>query len=199
LKNLGKFIRFSVLVVETSLKPDIFSVTMEFPPEVFEVYSNAEFETAAARLPGPATMELLVQARDNGRCMDHFRIALGGSSLLEASVPLNRVFNAPSLKDYKLRFQFWARDIRIRRNMSTSTWSDAYAALASRDLEVTKNKEEVEAETILEELNKMADPASRGGAFRYAVVVGPDQRLYLELVGLPCSAAGLAGKPAFVG
>ena len=63
---------------------------MEFLPDVYEVYPNADFETAAARLPGAATMELLVQARDNGRCMDHFRIALGGSSLLETSVPLNR-------------------------------------------------------------------------------------------------------------
>jgi len=101
--------------------------TMEFPPDSFEVFPAEDFETASARGGGKAAVDLFLQARANGRCIDHFRLVLGGSSILEANVPLTRVFNAPSLSDYKLQFQFWARDVKIRRNMTTSVWSDAYA------------------------------------------------------------------------
>ncbi len=114
---------------------------MEFPPDSFEVFPAEDFETASARGGGKAAVDLFLQARANGRCIDHFRLVLGGSSILEANVPLTRVFNAPSLSDYKLQFQFWARDVKIRRNMTTSVWSDAYATLASRNITAWKGEE----------------------------------------------------------
>jgi len=185
--------------VETYSRTIFEYFTMEFPPDSFEVFPAEDFETASARGGGKAAVDLFLQARANGRCIDHFRLVLGGSSILEANVPLTRVFNAPSLSDYKLQFQFWARDVKIRRNMTTSVWSDAYATLASRNITAWKGEEEIDNGQILEELKRLEDPASRVGAFRHAVVAGPDQKLYLELVSMPGTAATLASKPAYVG
>ena len=67
------------------------------------------------------------------------------------------------------------------------------------DLEITKGKEDEEAGTTLAKFSKLTDPATRGGAFKHANVDGTVQKLYLEPVGLPCPAAGLASKSAFDG
>jgi hypothetical protein len=50
---------------------------MEFPPETYDVFEADQFETARARLTGDAVMEVMLQMRPNGRCLDHYRIALG--------------------------------------------------------------------------------------------------------------------------
>jgi hypothetical protein len=50
---------------------------MEFPPE-WNVVSAEQFATAQPRAAGILGMELLVQARPNGRMLDHFRMSLGG-------------------------------------------------------------------------------------------------------------------------
>ncbi len=49
---------------------------MEFPPESNDVFDSEQFETARARLAGDAVMEVMLQMRPNGRCLDHYRIAL---------------------------------------------------------------------------------------------------------------------------
>ena len=172
---------------------------MEFPPETLEVLPLGEFETAGTRQPGIASMELQVQARSDGRCVDHFKVALGGSGLLQASMPLNRMFNAPTLRDYKLQYQFWAKDVRIRRNMCTSAWADTYAKIAEREMTVMREEEEIDNAEVLRLLDSLEDPASRAGAYRFGVVAGPDQKMYLELVALPSSAANIASKPTLVG
>jgi hypothetical protein len=48
---------------------------MEFPAE-WAVFQADEFDTDAPRSHGKAVMELMIQARPNGRLLDHFRIAL---------------------------------------------------------------------------------------------------------------------------
>jgi hypothetical protein len=172
---------------------------MEFPPDTLELLPAHEFETAGTRQPGKAAMELQVQARPNGRCVDHFKIALGGSGLLQASVPMNRIFSASVLGDYKMQFQFWGRDIKIRRNMCTSTWADAYAKLAAREVTVVKDEAEVEIADVLQLLDGLDDPAGRAGAYRFGVVAGHDKKMHLEMVALPASAATISSKPTLVG
>ncbi len=54
---------------------------MEFPPETYDVFDSDLFETARARLTGDAVMEVMLQMRPNGRCLDHYRIALDGTVL----------------------------------------------------------------------------------------------------------------------
>jgi hypothetical protein len=50
-------------------------IIMEFPPESYDVFDAEQFETARARLAGDAVMEVMLQMRPNGRCLDHYRIA----------------------------------------------------------------------------------------------------------------------------
>jgi hypothetical protein len=68
---------------------------MEFPPKAWDVFPAEQFDTASPRDPGKLGMELLVQMRDNGRIQDHFRIALGGTKLLKALLPMRDIFVVP--------------------------------------------------------------------------------------------------------
>ncbi len=70
---------------------------------------------ARAGLTGDAVMKVMLQMRPNGRCLDHYRIALDGT-VLETQV----VFRAPVLAKYRLTYQVWPRDLKIRRNMTTT-------------------------------------------------------------------------------
>ena len=69
---------------------------MEFPPESYDVFDSDLFETARARLAGDAVMEVMLQMRPNGRCLDHYRIALDGT-VLETQVNAMSVFRSPVL------------------------------------------------------------------------------------------------------
>jgi hypothetical protein len=50
---------------------------MEFPSDR-AVFHTDMFGTAAPRSHGETIMELMMQARPNGRLLDHFRVATGG-------------------------------------------------------------------------------------------------------------------------
>ena len=93
---------------------------MEFPKAPWFVFPASEFETAPVRLPGEYTMELMVQIRPSGRIADHWRIATGGSNILEAIMDLYAVVPAAvsaRLPKWKLFLQQWPADVAIRRNM----------------------------------------------------------------------------------
>ncbi len=47
---------------------------MKFPP--YDVFEADQFETAGVGLAGDAVMEVMQQMGPNGRCLDHYRIAL---------------------------------------------------------------------------------------------------------------------------
>ena len=55
---------------------------MEFPLETYDVFEADQFESARARLAGEAVMEVMLQMRPNGRCLDRYRIALDGTVLV---------------------------------------------------------------------------------------------------------------------
>jgi hypothetical protein len=59
--------------------------------------------------------------------------------------------------------------------------------------------DEVAQDVVLEELESIQDGQIKDAAIRYAVVIGPDQRMALEVQSLPASANILNGKPSFVG
>ena len=66
---------------------------MEFPPASWDVFPAADFETTGPRDPGELGVELMVQARANGRLLDHFRITVGGTSLITTKFNLASVMN----------------------------------------------------------------------------------------------------------
>ena len=63
---------------------------MEFPPE-WNILPAEDFEIAVPRDPGEIGVDLMAQIRNNGRILNHFRLVLGGSKLLEAAVPLKNI------------------------------------------------------------------------------------------------------------
>ncbi len=112
---------------------------MEFPPETYDLFEAEQFETARARLTGDAVMEVMLQMRPNGRCLDHYRIALDGT-VLETQVVATSVFRAPVLAKYRLTYQAWPRDLRIRRNMTTTAWVDSYIAITANNIQVSTDE-----------------------------------------------------------
>jgi hypothetical protein len=52
---------------------------MEFPPGTYDVFEADQFKTVFARLTGDAVMVVMLQMQPNGRCLDHYRIALDGT------------------------------------------------------------------------------------------------------------------------
>ncbi len=103
---------------------------MEFPGDI-NVFDAINFETAVPRSTGRTTVELLVQARPTGRIADHYRLAMGGSALLEAKPVLSSIFPDPKLDGFLMVYQFWCKDVVIRRNMTTSRWMDCLTLITA--------------------------------------------------------------------
>jgi hypothetical protein len=172
---------------------------MEFPTE-WAVHALTDFETAEARTTGPAGMELMVQARPNGRLLDHFRIATGGTSILEASVQLSDIIPSPNLNKWKMKYQFWARDTAIRRNMTTSAWKDVYSLIRENETRIEDDDgDEISTEEVLTELDNLPPSRSKSAVIRFATVIGEDQRMMLEMQSLPVALGTINGKPTFRG
>jgi hypothetical protein len=170
---------------------------MEFDPAAWDCFPAEEFNSAAPRAASALHMELLIQVRPNGRMLDHFRIGLGGTSIINASFPLASVFSFPAAKDWTAKYQIWPRDIDLRRNMATTGWKDLPTLVASRDILIISSETEelVTADVVTEAIQS----SKAGAAVRFAVIVGEDSTVSLQLQGLPASASILMGKPAFRG
>ena len=108
------------------------------------------FGTATPRNPGALGIELCAQVRPNGRILDHFRITLGGSRILDVDIPMASLLLVPRAANWRVKFQIWARDIDLRRNMTTSAWRDVKEMLAAREATVVDATDEtIPKETVL--------------------------------------------------
>jgi hypothetical protein len=168
---------------------------MDFPAN-WDFFPMADFCTAGPRNPGTLGVELLAQARPNGRVLDHFRVTLGGSRIIDVTAPMSALLLTPAASPWRFRYQRWPADIEIRRNMTSSGWLSVPTLLAARD--ATVEDEEgvaVPVETVL----TMIEEANTVASIRFAVVIGEDQRMQLMLQSLPGTAEALAGKPALRG
>jgi hypothetical protein len=95
---------------------------------------------------------------------------------------------------WQFRFQVWARDIKIIRNMVSTTWLNVRSQLAAKEAWIEEQMgAQVPGDAVLEELQ------DKHAAFRFAVVIGDSQNLELMLQALPASKETLTGKPAFRG
>ena len=168
---------------------------MEFPG-IWDIFPMADYTTATPRAPGQLGMEIHAQVRANGRILDHYRISLGGSRILDVNFALSSLLLVPRASNWRLNFQTWPRDVAIRRNMCTSLWLDVVGAIATRSATVTdENNVLVPTETVLEAL----DERGKQAAVRFAVAIGEDARMRLQLHALPASSDVLSGKPTFRG
>ena len=69
-------------------------------------------------------MELRAQVRPNGQIMDHFRLAVGGTQLLENSFITSELYANQAILDMTIKWDVWPRDVKIRRNLSMLEWLD---------------------------------------------------------------------------
>jgi hypothetical protein len=134
----------------------------------------------------------MAQVRPNGRILDHFRVTLGGSKILDISAPMASLFPG-SPASWKWRYQSWPRDVAIRRNMSSSLWLNAHFLIEAREAWVEINEAKLPTEQELEQLGEAK------AAIRFAVMIGDNLNMELNIQSLPASAESLMGKPAFRG
>jgi hypothetical protein len=69
---------------------------MEFPPEKL---TSSRLRERVWRVTPSCTLQVMLQMRPKGRCLDHYRIALDGM-MLETQVIATNVFCAPVLAKY---------------------------------------------------------------------------------------------------
>jgi hypothetical protein len=162
-------------------------------PHLWDILPAADFSTALPRAAGELGAEVLAQVRPNGRILDHYRVTLGGSKIVEVKAPMATMALAPAGSSWMFRHQVWAKDIQLMRNM-TSAWVNAHKLIQEKGAWVEDHEgNPVPEEQLLEIL------PGKTAAIRFSVVIGEDQNLELALQTLPAAAEVLMGKPAFRG
>ena len=172
---------------------------MEFPPAKWFIFPSLDFGTGTARSPGELGVELLLQVRPNGRAVDHWRLALGGTKIVEVDFYLSTVVPAAAaLPRWRLSWQTWAHEIQIRRNMSSSCWIDLLELLEANEIQLSDEKgEPVPQSAVVTALKSLAGKPVISAALRWGVCVSEAEKLELQLQVLPSSASSLGNKPIF--
>jgi hypothetical protein len=172
---------------------------MEFPTN-WVVFNLPDYDTEAPAITGDFTVELFAQLRNTGRILDGFRFVLDGAKALEAYVDLDRVIPVPELKGLQAFFQCWPRDIKIRRNMLTSSWVSITDGISGNDVDILdEGGAGVAAGTVLRILERLPGTGPTNASTRWAVMVGADNFLKLQLQGLPLVASALNNRSTFKG
>ncbi len=171
---------------------------MEFPPD-WNVEPYEDFDLAVATLANSdnaVAIELLAQLRPTGRILDNFRFAVNSQEMLDVELDFHQLLPTDSVKGYKLRYQYWPRDINIRRNLTTSTWTDVLDLVATNNITILDREgSRIPASEMRQILDELPDEGPEAAAIRWAVVVGEDGLLKLQLQSLPSDAATLNGRP----
>jgi hypothetical protein len=167
---------------------------MEFPP-TWRIFLDEDFEAAQPQIEGATTMELMVQVRHTGRMLNNFRIGLGGEARIKVDVDLGAMVPKDTFRGWRFRTQYWARDIKIRTNMTSSAWVDLEDVIAAKDGTIIDDGgAEIPGREVLRLLDELQeDPKT--AAFRWVVAVGEDNMMKLQLQSLPGPAVLIAGKP----
>ena len=202
-KSAKNILPHSSLSQQTSkvLKENLpnYNNTMEFPPSNWDIFPVEEFTTAAPRVNSDCSVELMAIVRPNGRVMDHWRLATGGTKLLSITLELASIIPAAAaLPKCKITYQQWPADLAIRRNMTTSPWLDVMTLLAANELTAADEQDEVvESQTIMENLRALPNKSVISAAVRWAVCISEDQHLEIQLQCLPAPVTTLNSKPIF--
>jgi hypothetical protein len=175
---------------------------MEFPPD-WVVSPMEDFEAYTPPVQSSTSdyvMELLAQLRPSGRILDHFRVALDGAAALSRELDLGQLIPSSVFKGHKLAFQFWPRDIQIRRNMISSAWIDVPALVCANEAQVLDPRGAgISPGGFMRMLEDLPEDGPESCSLRWAVTAGEDGGMRLQLQSLPCDAVSLSGKPATKG
>ncbi len=148
--------------------------TMDFPA-TWVVLQLDQFDTALPDVEGEVTVELLAHLRSSGRALDHFRFSLNGSTPLEATVGLENIIPVPEFAGWHVTHQIWARDIPLRRNMSTSAWVSITNTVARNDCDVTApDGAGIPPAEFTRRVVSLPSSGPVNASTRWAVVIGED-------------------------
>jgi len=173
---------------------------MDFPSDDWTVFAADEFELATCRDPGILGVELMAQARANGRIIDHFKLVVGGTEELAVEFKMADLFNIRSPPEWTLVYKLQPADIKIRRNMSTSTWQDIRDLVAAREIVIIdEDSEEVVEAAFLALFEGTSSSSTPSTSLRWAICVATDHRVSLRLQALPYTATTISNKPFFMG
>ena len=172
---------------------------MEFPPQ-WSFFPMEDFELAAPRDPGDIGVEAMAEARANGRVLDHFRIVLGGSQMLEATVAVKDIFPVAAMPSWSVAFSCWPRDVAIRRNMASSAWQDIRDMVAANNVKLLNGEgANVASNEFLDLLDSVANKTLNSASIRCWIGASEDGRMQLQLQAAPSPASGYLSKPAWKG
>jgi hypothetical protein len=127
--------------------------------------------------------------------LSNFRIGLGGKARIKVDVDLGAMVPRDTFRGWRFRTQYWARDVKIRTNMTSSVWFDLEDAIAAKDgIVIDESGAEIPGRKVLRLLGELQeDPKT--AAFWWVVAVGEDNLMKLQLQSLPGPAVLIAGKP----
>jgi hypothetical protein len=170
---------------------------MDFPA-TWVVLQLEQFDTALPDIEGDITVELLVHLRSLGRALDHFRFSLNGSTPLEATVGLENIIPVQDFIGWSITHQIWARDVPLRRNMTTSAWVSITDTVARNDCDVTApDGVGIPAAEFTRKVVGLPSSGPVNASTRWAVVIGEDLMLRLQWQALPLPASVLNGRATF--
>jgi hypothetical protein len=170
---------------------------MEFPAN-WVVFNVADYDTASPSVTRDFTVELLAQLRNTGRILDGFRFTLDGTKALEAYVDFRRILPMAKLQGMQALVQCWPRDIKIRRNMLSTAWVSITEGITSNEVDILdESGTGVPAGSIMRILERLPVDDPTNASTRWAIIIGADGFLKLQLQGLPLVASVLNNRSIF--
>jgi hypothetical protein len=170
---------------------------MEFPPD-WNVSEASEFDIASPSTPGAVSVELFAQLRNTGRILDGFRFAIDGASPLEINVDLFQLIPVDDCRNLPFFQQFWPRDVMLRRNMVSSTWTSLTDTVSSNNADVLDDSGAgISPAAFLRILGQLPSSGPVNASTGWAVVIGADGLLKLQLQALPLVASYLNNRAKF--
>jgi hypothetical protein len=170
---------------------------MEFPA-TWVVLEITDYDTAMPAVPGEFVVELLAQLRNTGRILDGFRFALDGTKALEAYVNLDKILPVNKLKGLQALMQCWPRDVKIRRNMLSSSRTSITDSITSNEVDILdEDGGGVTAGAVMRILERLPGDGPVNASTRWAITAGSDGFLKLQLQGLPLVATVLNNSSTF--
>jgi hypothetical protein len=99
--------------------------TSPYPPDEWTIRPKEEFEQY--RIPDVADKlegALLLYVDRSGYVCGKSKFVLDGRAVIDVELPASELMMCGGSSGYKLAWQVWPRDIRIRSNATTSAWID---------------------------------------------------------------------------
>jgi len=171
-----------------------------FPLRDFFVNDNTEFlgyQTPISSTSEELKATLLIQLSDQGTADGHFRISLAGNVLIQASVKASDILDIPEAEGVFFFAQCNAEEVHLQLDSTTSAFSDLLDGLLDNSiLTLNEQCQQIPAEELrlaLSAAHQQGRPV--GASFRWAIAVGVNKLLTIQLQALPVPERFL--KPAY--